>query len=450
MAEIYPGTKIRSLLVQLGYNEALIQDILNGLNTLFRETGFHEIKRSIFSASQKKDLTRLVDSLKRLMVSLEDKGFYRPDIPQPLLKLLVNGLNIRNKDIFAILDGSGISDEIKRNEKEFLVSCAAITQLGYILLRCLVSEVKAVSAGPHVCIMINGFSPDSMIFIDFSLDEIMEVNVKQVYDRQDNFYYLKNSNEIPGLDEETSGLLKKYYSFFQVTTDIGLSHIIHNNLGIVYDTTGRYEEAIAEYREALKLDPDYIEAHNNLAVIYDRMGRNEKAIGELQKVLRLNPGYTEGHSNLAHVYTGMGLYDEAIFELEKALWLDPGYAPAHNSLGHIFAGQKKYQEAVKEFQEAVRLDTNYAIVHNNLGHVYLELEKYDDAIKEFEQVIKLDPGFTEAHHGMGLAYYNKSRCDKAAHAWARAVYLKPELMDSVPDELKLKVNMGVSRFRFSE
>ncbi len=450
MAEIYPGPEIRSLLVQLGYNEALIQDIQNGLNTLFRETGFPEIKRSIFSASQKKDITRLVDSLKKLMVSLEDKGFYRPDIPKPLLKLLVNGLNVNNEDIFSIMDRSDIPDEIKRNEKEFLVSCAAITQLGYILLRCLVPEVKAVSAGPHVCIMIDGFSPGSRVFIDFSLDAIKEVNVKQVYDRRNNFYYLKNPDEIPGLDEETSGLLMKYYSFFQVTTDIGLSHIIHNNLGIVYDTTGKYGEAIAEYREALELNTDYIEAHNNLAVIYDRMGRNEEAIRELQEVLRLNPGYTEGHSNLAHVYTGMGQYGEAIFELEKALGLDPGYAPAHNSLGHIFAGQKKYQEAVKEFQEAIRLDPEYVLARNNLGHVYLELEKYEDAIKEFEQVIKLDTRFIEGHQGMGLACYNKGRYDKAAHAWARAVYLKPELMDSVPDELKLKVNMGISRFRFSE
>ena len=450
MAEIYPGTVTRSLLVQLGYNEALIQDILNGLNTLFRDTGFPEIKRSILSATQKKDITRLVDSLKTLMVSLEDKGFFRPDIPQPLLKLLVNGLNLKNEDIFAILDGSGVPDEIKRNEKEFLVSCAAITQLGYILLRCLVPEVKAVSAGPHVCIMIDGFSPGSMMFIDFSLDAIKEVNVKQVYDRRDNFYYLKNPNEISGLDGETSGLLMKYYSFFQMTTDIGLSHIIHNNLGIVYDTTGRYGEAIAEYREALELDPDYIEAHNNLAVIYDRMGRNEKAIGELKKVLGLNPGYIEGHSNLAHVYTGKGRYSEAIFELKEALRLDPDYVPAHNSLGHIFARQKKYQEAVKEFQEAIRLDPEYVLARNNLGHVYLELEKYEDAIKEFEQVTKLDHSFIEGHQGMGLACYNKGRYDKAAHAWARAVYLKPELMDSVPDELKLKVNMGVSRFRFSE
>ena len=110
MAEIYPGPVTRSLLIQLGYNEALIQDILNGLNTFFKEIGFPEIERSIFSATQKKDVTRLVDSLKMLMVSLEDKGFFRPDIPQPLLKLLVNGLNLKNEDIFAILDRSGIPD----------------------------------------------------------------------------------------------------------------------------------------------------------------------------------------------------------------------------------------------------------------------------------------------------------------------------------------------------
>ncbi len=450
MAEIYPGPGIRELLVQLGYNEALIQDIQNGLNTLFREIGFPGIKKSIYSASQKKDITQLVDSLKKLMVSLEDKGFFRPDIPPPLLKLLVNGLNLKNEDIFAILNGSGIPDEIIRNEKEFLVSCAALTQLGYIIINDMVEGVKTISAGRHVCIVIDSFSTGSMVFIDFSLDSIKEINVRQAYDRQDNLYFLKDVDEIPGMDEETYDFITEYYSFFQMTTDIGLSHIIHNNLGIAYDTAGMYREALTEFEEALKLDPDYIEPHNNLAVVYNRMGRNEEAIEELHEVLMLNPGYTEGHSNLAHIYTGMGRYDEAIFELEKALELDPGYAPAHNSLGHIFAGQKKYQGAVKQFQEAVRLDQKYVMARNNLGHVYLELEKYEDAIKEFEQVIKLDTRFIEAHHGMGLAYYNKGRYDKAAHAWARAVYLKPELMDSVPDELKLKVNMGVSRLKFSE
>ena len=450
MAEIDHNPEIRSMLVQLGYNEALIQDIQNGLNTLFREIGFPEIKRSIFSASRKKDITQLVDSLKKLMVSLEDKGFFRPDIPQPLLKLLVNGLNLKNEDIFAILDRSGIPDEIKRNEKEFLVSCAALTQLGYILVQNMIQGVKTVSAGCHVCIMIDSFSPGSMMFIDFSLDSIKEINVRQAYYNQDNFYYLKNLDEIPGMDKETFDFVTEYYSFFQVTTDIGLSHIIHNNLGIAYDTAGMYREAFTEFREALKLDPDYLEPHNNLAVIYNRMSRNEEAIGELREVLGLHPGYTEGHSNLAHVYTGMGRYDEAIFELEKALGLDPDYVPAHNSLGHIFAVQKKYQEAVKEFQEAIRLDPKYVLAHNNLGHVYLELKKYEDAIKEFEHVTKLDPDFTEGHQGMGLACYNKGRYDRAAHAWARAVYLKPELMDSVPDELKLKVNMAVSRLRFSK
>jgi len=450
MAEIHHNPEIRSLLIQLGYNETIIQDIQNGLNTLFREIGFPEIKRSIYSANQKKAITGQEDSLKKLMVSLEDKGFFRPDIPQPLLKLLVNGLNLKNEDIFSILDRSGIPDEIKKNEKEFMVSCAALTQLGYILINNMIQGVKTLSAGRHVCIMIDGFSPGSMMFIDFSLDLIKEINVRQAYDCQDNFYFLKDLDEIPGMDKETFDFITEYYSFFQVTTDIGLSHIIHNNLGIAYDTAGMYREAFTEFREALKLDTDYLEAHNNLAVIYNRMGRNEEAIGELREVLGLNPGYTEGHSNLAHVYTGMRRYDEAVFELEKALSLDPDYVPAHNSMGHIFAGQNKCQEAVKEFQEAIRLDPKYVLAHNNLGHVYLELEKYEDAIKEFEQVTKLDPGFIEGHQDMGLAYYNSGRYDKAAHAWARAVHLKPEFMDNVPDELKLKVNMAVSRLRFSK
>jgi tetratricopeptide (TPR) repeat protein len=434
---------VKGLLIRLGYPEARTQDILEELNNLFKEIDFDKIKQASDSALEEKDKTRLISLLNDLMILLEKRGYYRPDFPRYLLVLLVNGLNRRGENIFSILEKARIPEKEKRKEIEFLVSCAAITQLGYILLSCLVPEVKAATAGPHVFTIIECFPPNP-IFVDFSLDSIREINVQQAYYQEENYYYLKN---IAIFDKETSELVAKYYSFFHVVHGSGLSHNIHNNLGIAYDEVGRYEEAIEEFQEALRLDSGYIEVHNNLAVTYDKMGRYEEAIMELQEALRINPDYMEAHTNLGNIYVKLGRYDQAIAELKEAIKLNPSYAPAHNNLGNIYAEQKRNQEAIEEFQEALRLNPSYALVHNNLGNIYAEMGKLEDAVREFQEALSLDPEFPEAHHGLGLLYYSMGKFDRAVHAWIRAVYLNPEFLESVPEKLRLKVGQGISRLK---
>jgi tetratricopeptide (TPR) repeat protein len=448
MTEKYIPT-IRELLIRLGYHEASIQDILDELIILLKEVDLHKIKRSVDSAAKKNNTAELVKILKDLMVFLENKGFYRPDIPGRLSELLVNGLNIGNENIFSVLKKARIHDEKRKKEEELLVSCATITQLGYILLNILELEVKVASAGPHVFLLIDSYSPDSMIFIDFSLDSIHEIDIQQTYNRTDNVYSLKNKEYLPEIDSSVFRLLIEYYSFFHTTTGFGLSHNIHNNLGFVYDTAGRYEEAMLQINEALRLDPGYIEAHNNLAVIYYNLARYKDAITELKEGLRLNPDDSQTLCNLGIVYARLRRSKEAVTQVQKALKLDPGNAPAHNILANIYADQKKNHEAITEYQKALTINPDFSLAHNNLGYLYFESQRHEDAVKEFEEAIRFDPNFIEAHHGIGLALYSIGKYDRSAHAWAKAVYLEPGLMDSVPEKIKLKVTLSLSRLKFS-
>ena len=429
------------LLTRIGYSESSINDIMCELENLFVQLDFNKIIQKADSAREAKDTEGLIACLKELMLALENKGFYRPDFPVKLIKLLVNGLNLKNEDIFMLLDKAGISQEEKSKEQEFLASCAAITQLGYILLLPLVNEVKAASSGPHVFLFIDGFSQRSLIFVDFSIDSIREIDIKR-YDRKNNSYYLKNPNE----DNETAKLTE-YYSSFHVTSGIGLSHNIHNNLGIAYEKIGMYERSIDELNEALRLDPDYIEVHNNLAVTYDKMEKVDEAINELREVLRLNPDHAEAHSNLGNIHAKLGNYEEAIGELKQALVLKPNNAIAHNNLGHVYAIQNRNEEALKEFKEALRIDPDYAPSHNNIADIYAFSGKNEDALAEFQEALRLSPQFPEAYQGIGSVYYRLGSYDRAAQAWIRAVYLEPQLLECVPDKLILKVRQGVARLR---
>lgn len=434
---------LKDSLTHLGYKEKYIEEILKELFTLFEDLEFEKIKQTADAAIVAKDTSGLINSLKDLMLRLENKGYYRPDAPTRLIRQLVNGLNLANEDIFFLLDNADIPEKEKSDEKELLASCAAITQLGYILSGSIVSEVKAASSGPHVFLFIDGFSPDSIIFVDFSIDSIKEIDAWK-YERKGNYYHLLNTD---GLDGETAGLLTRYYSSFHVTSGIGLSHNIHNNLGLAYDRIGKYEEAIKELNEALRLNPGYIEVHNNLGVTYDRMGRHEDAVNELKEALKLNPNYAEALCNLGNIYACSGNYEEAVEKLKEALRINPELAIAHNNLGNIYALQKRSEEEIKEFKEALRINPDYAPAHNNLGNAYAEAGRFEDALREFQEALRLDPEFPEAYLGMGLAYYAQNSFDRAAQAMIHAVCLTPEFLECVPDKLLLKVRQGVSRLK---
>ncbi len=308
MTETNVSSDMKEILRHLGYQEAAVTDISDQLDAVREEIGFPAVKQRIDAGQLESGV--IASSLKDLMQGLEELGYFRPDIPRPLLKLLVNGLNHTNEDIFAVLENGPITEAEKKNEKEFLASCAAITQLGYILIQLLVPDIKAACAGPHVFLLLDGFDP--ALFVDFSLDSILEIDLNKTYQQEGDYYYLK---ENPELDQETLQFLSQYYPVFHVTTGVGLSHNIHNNLGITYDKVGRYQEAIEELSRALQLDPGYIDVMTNTAVTYFHMDRCDEAVQALQEAIRLKPDNVQAHCNLSNIYASQGRYDEARKEI---------------------------------------------------------------------------------------------------------------------------------------
>jgi tetratricopeptide (TPR) repeat protein len=437
---------INNCLVQLGYNEKFIQDISAELNKLFKEIDFASIEQSVSLAIIEKDTAGLIKSLKDLMFRLEDKGIYRPEAPVRVIKLLINGLNLKNEDIFYLIARAQMPLEEKLKEQEFLASCAAITQLGYVMLKCLVPQVRAASSGEHVFLVIDGFSPESNIFVDFSIDSIKEINVN-LYEVKENQWKLRKNQDLSGLETETAEYVTQYYSFFQLASDIGLNHNIHNNLGLAYDKMGRFDEAIDELKAALHLSSDYVEVHNNLGVTYDKMEMPDKAETELLEAIRMNPEYLEAHCNLGNIYACCGKLDEALLELEEAQRINPRYAPLHNSLGNIHALENRESEAINEFMVALDIDPKYVPARMNLANIYYESGRHDEALREFNNVLSLDPILPEAYFGIGLVYYELKSYEKASQAFIHAVYGSPGFIDRVPDTLILKVKQGISRLK---
>ena len=129
----------------------------------------------------------------------------------------------------------------------------------------------------------------------------------------------------------------------------------HNNLGnVLIDLPGRSGDAIAQYEEALRLNPAYAEAYNNLGYALAAVGRVQEAIAPYEQALRLKPDYADAHNNLAIALTNLpGRLGEAIAHYEEALRLNPDMAQAHYNLAIVLLNDPGRRAEVQAHLEAV-------------------------------------------------------------------------------------------------
>jgi len=111
--------------------------------------------------------------------------------------------------------------------------------------------------------------------------------------------------------------------------------VAHFNLGLHDAAHAEYE-----YREALRLNPNYAEAHNNLGNLLSKQGRHAEAVKHLASVLRLNPRVPAAHNNLGVALARLEKYEAAAECFREALRLDPGYTEARDNLALALARQK--------------------------------------------------------------------------------------------------------------
>jgi tetratricopeptide (TPR) repeat protein len=200
----------------------------------------------------------------------------------------------------------------------------------------------------------------------------------------------------------------------------------HAAQGNAYYDQGQFEEAVAEFEEALQLDPDDAETHYNLGLAYKALGKVDEAIGEYQEAIRLDPDLAEAHNGLGNAYSDQGRLDAAIAEYEEAIRLDPDLSDAHFNLGHALMDQGEYEKALTAYQEAIRLEPDDPETRHNVGVAYAKMGLIDEAIAAWEEAIEVNPDFVETHYTLGLAYGSQDMFEQAAAQMEEVIRLDPE------------------------
>jgi tetratricopeptide (TPR) repeat protein len=131
------------------------------------------------------------------------------------------------------------------------------------------------------------------------------------------------------------------------------------NLGAALADQGRIDEAIAQYSEALRLQPDYPKARVNLGVALAGQGRIDEAIAQFSEALRIKPDFPEARVNLGAALAGQGRIDEAIAQYSEALRIKPDFPEARVNLGNALSRKGRIDEAIAQYSEALRIKPDF-------------------------------------------------------------------------------------------
>ncbi len=135
-----------------------------------------------------------------------------------------------------------------------------------------------------------------------------------------------------------------------------------------------------------------VEYYNNLAEFYIKSGKLNQAITEYNNAIEIKTASEIPYYNRGCLYFRLGDLDLAIKDLIKAVKLNSRFVPAYDNLGFIYAKQGRYNEAVSFFTKALEVDPKYAAAYYNRGMLYYHLKKFDKARGDLQKAELLGIG----------------------------------------------------------
>ena len=200
----------------------------------------------------------------------------------------------------------------------------------------------------------------------------------------------------------------------------------HICLGWVFGGTGRYDQALVEYRKGLDLEPTNDTAYAGLGYVYEQLDQLDAAEKTFKQAIAMRPNYWATYNWLGLFYMRHARYDEAAAMYSQVVSLAPDSFTGYYNLGGVRILQGKYTEAIPLLQRSLGIRKT-ADATSNLGTAYFQLHRYADSAAAFEQATQLDPPNYVFWGNLGDAYYwTPGRRGEAAAAYGKGIALGEE------------------------
>ncbi len=160
----------------------------------------------------------------------------------------------------------------------------------------------------------------------------------------------------------------------------------HTSMAFHYHQSWQWAESEKEFERAISLNPNYPTARHWYQILLEALGRDDEAFAQIKRALELDPLSPVLEANIGEAYVKKGDLDSAMEHANRLVQLDPNFPLAHHIQGLVYLRQRRYAEAITEIQKDVTNDRSaYSLQY--LGYACAMAGRRDEAgavLKELE------------------------------------------------------------------
>jgi tetratricopeptide (TPR) repeat protein len=165
---------------------------------------------------------------------------------------------------------------------------------------------------------------------------------------------------------------------------------LHFDIGAAYVVQKKYGQALTEFEEALKLDPDRIDALGSIAQVLAGQGNRRGGFERAQQQLAKTKKKAEVYQLLGQLSVDQQDYENALSYLEKAVASKPDLFSAAHLIASTYMVQKKFDQAIAESEKIIQKNPRAIQSYMLLGMLHDQKQQYDQANRYYKKVLDLD------------------------------------------------------------
>jgi putative glycosyltransferase (TIGR04372 family) len=213
---------------------------------------------------------------------------------------------------------------------------------------------------------------------------------------------------------------------------------------------GKLAEAIASYRQAIELEPNFYLSHHNLGETLAKLGRWEEAVTACDRAIQLNPNSVWSYYNLGEALAKLCRWEDAIASYRRAIELSPDFYKFYSSLGaalckqgrrpeaaafycqaaELLVKQQRWNEADNCYSQAMGLNPSVKDDYRNLAETLTQQRELEIAIATTRKAINLAPENAELHCKLGKILTQQNRRIEAIKSYKKAIALNFDLEEA--------------------
>src|SRR6185436_8578635 len=201
---------------------------------------------------------------------------------------------------------------------------------------------------------------------------------------------------------------------------------------------GQLNEAIAEFKKALELDPNNSLIYSEMAQTYLQGQRVQLAVSTAESAIKADPDNIDAHKILASVYTNLigdsnpnqpatlNTVNQAIHEFEEIVRIDPTDRQSYLMLGRLYQVKNDDKKAEEIYTKYLGMEPGSEDGITSLAHLHMDAGNNKEAVDLLEKFIKEHPDADQAMETLAQAYASLEQFGKAAEMYRKALELNAD------------------------